>query len=832
MRIMRIWQPSVSHDQYMTDVRNGFRADDFARQTRRPVRQDILYEANELKLILQSALRVVLPVESFHCLHLPTLSTKFPPSTSNVPSALAHQRKKVRLMANMFPSLSKGKSASTEDVQPVHSTGSGTGSGRTRTHNRQPSGLGLASHSLEDTEQDHLSMPELRQSLEGDDVVITRARDKPNTPLELDQQPHEEPAEGPSVTRLPSESRLKALKESYTMKQYEHSAMLIVRLWNHRNDSPEFSDLVNRHITAVDVAKASGIVSMMGRKRVEELRAETHLGTPSSERFRTLRDTLPTTMKDFRTGPNCRADGYDLPDLDTLSRRGSVDVGIADRFNAAQKQKRDQRAEERISQLEQAIKDQRALAERIQRLERASVARTEHGHRAPRPQDLAEDVYSPRNHSPQLHEDAYNVRHTRNDDPYDAHRSDDPTQNTGRYSSRDVRSGADSHRFNDYHRDGAGRHHGYRNNEYADRAANDIGDRQSFPIDGNNSRRSPREEEHPAYMNRREDYFGRRARRQAEAHDDPPRENFQRPFSNNGFRATDRPFRLKPDDVMTFDPASTNVKFFIRRIRIVAQQEGVQSVLNVLPFCLKGRALTWHTELPDDIQDEMAYSLDAWIRALDTEFATNPINARREARELRFSFARADDVTLADYLIKKVSLLRAAGTTDPESIKSELWEGLDYRLASLVPPTPTETLEQFKQRIRANEAGAKRLWDAEQYKSRYRQQPFTKDYTKEDRINRLLSKLGKNPLDNADIKEDSTPDKATDSKTSSVQKRSSGREPARPCRHCGGKHWDNDCTKKPKPKQVNALEIDDLDDKDIELLEELTSDTMSESSTN
>jgi hypothetical protein len=47
----------------------------------------------------------------------------------------------------------------------------------------------------------------------------------------------------------------------------------------------------------------------------------------------------------------------------------------------------------------------------------------------------------------------------------------------------------------------------------------------------------------------------------------------------------------------------------------------------------------------------------------------------------------------ADYLIKKISLLRAAGTTDPESMKSELWEGLDYRLASLVLGYPDYNLQ-------------------------------------------------------------------------------------------------------------------------------------------
>jgi hypothetical protein len=76
------------------------------------------------------------------------------------------------------------------------------------------------------------------------------------------------------------------------MRQYEHSVMLNVQLWNHKNDSPEFTDLVNKYITAVDVAKASGIVSMMGCKCVEGLWMETHLDTPSSECFKTLRDTI------------------------------------------------------------------------------------------------------------------------------------------------------------------------------------------------------------------------------------------------------------------------------------------------------------------------------------------------------------------------------------------------------------------------------------------------------------------------------------------------------------------------------------------------------------
>jgi hypothetical protein len=110
-------------------------------------------------------------------------------------------------------------------------------------------------------------MLELHQSLEGDDVVITQTKDKLNIPtpnIKQDKQTPKEPLEGPSSLRP---SSLKTTREAYTMRQYEHSVMLNVQLWNHKNDSPEFTDLVNKYITAVDVAKASGQLLCVGRPR-------------------------------------------------------------------------------------------------------------------------------------------------------------------------------------------------------------------------------------------------------------------------------------------------------------------------------------------------------------------------------------------------------------------------------------------------------------------------------------------------------------------------------------------------------------------------------------
>ena len=59
---------------------------------------------------------------------------------------------------------------------------------------------------------------------------------------------------------------------------------------------------------------------------------------------------------------------------------------------------------------------------------------------------------------------------------------------------------------------------------------------------------------------------------------------------------------------MLFDPKDFDVSFFTRRLRVVSPQEGEQQVPGVLPFCLRDRALGWHTQLPDEDQLDMAHS--------------------------------------------------------------------------------------------------------------------------------------------------------------------------------------------------------------------------------
>ena len=146
---------------------------------------------------------------------------------------------------------------------------------------------------------------------------------------------------------------------------------------------------------------------------------------------------------------------------------------------------------------------------------------------------------------------------------------------------------------------------------------------------------------------------------------------------------------------MLFDPKKVDVSFFTHQLQIVALQEGEQAVLTVLPFCLQGQALEWHTQLPTDTQIDMALSLPCLIALLVQEFKRDLLEARWEAKTVTFSFNKAHVLPLADYLSKKVTLLRAAGTADNAMIKDEIWDGMDHTLAYLAYPQQDESLTDY-----------------------------------------------------------------------------------------------------------------------------------------
>ena len=91
---------------------------------------------------------------------------------------------------------------------------------------------------------------------------------------------------------------------------------------------------------------------------------------------------------------------------------------------------------------------------------------------------------------------------------------------------------------------------------------------------------------------------------------------------------------------------------------MVSLQEGERQVLDVLPFCLRGRALEWHTQLSEETQLDMALSQPRAVALLEREFRRYPLEARRQAKLVTFSFETADKMPLADYLFIQPAMFK------------------------------------------------------------------------------------------------------------------------------------------------------------------------------
>ncbi|KAJ5138530.1 retrotransposon polyprotein [Penicillium bovifimosum] len=89
--------------------------------------------------------------------------------------------------------------------------------------------------------------------------------------------------------------------------------------------------------------------------------------------------------------------------------------------------------------------------------------------------------------------------------------------------------------------------------------------------------------------------------------------------------------KLKPDDVQLIDPKTMSVTSFTKCLRQVSRFYGEQSVLNVVPLCLRGDARDWYTHLSDATTDAMQESMQTCIQKLERRFKKNPFEARTEA---------------------------------------------------------------------------------------------------------------------------------------------------------------------------------------------------------
>ncbi|ERF69337.1 hypothetical protein EPUS_09243 [Endocarpon pusillum Z07020] len=228
----------------------------------------------------------------------------------------------------------------------------------------------------------------------------------------------------------------------------------------------------------------------------------------------------------------------------------------------------------------------------------------------------------------------------------------------------------------------------------------------------------------------------------------------------------------------------------------------------------------------------MHASLDEWERQLQIEFLPNQGEAATRARQLRFKFENAEELSLASYLRRKAQLLRDAGVADESSIKFEVWQGLDPEIKSITPLRNNETLAQFVSRVRENDSAASFTWKTKNRgKDRSRSDKFTTKapFHTQQRYERVEPRSSRYEPEYK--REDRRPIEPTrdsrrttrveDPKQEKKAPVNMKREPRRPCRHCNGNHWDNEC---PKAK-ANLARRQEFEDSDTDMDEAVDAET-------
>jgi len=128
---------------------------------------------------------------------------------------------------------------------------------------------------------------------------------------------------------------------------------------------------------------------------------------------------------------------------------------------------------------------------------------------------------------------------------------------------------------------------------------------------------------------------------------------------------------------MLYDPKTTGVTLFIKRISQIADLHGTSAILKQLPLCMRSEAMEWYASLKEDTMEQMAHSLQLWANELRLRFQKDRLQCREEADRLQFSFAREDTLSLRQYITRKRNLYDESGLKDMDEIVHCLWRGID-----------------------------------------------------------------------------------------------------------------------------------------------------------
>ena len=288
---------------------------------------------------------------------------------------------------------------------------------------------------------------------------------------------------------------------------------------------------------------------------------------------------------------------------------------------------------------------------------------------------------------------------------------------------------------------------------------------------------------------------------------------------------------IKAEDIFEFKPTDTQDDceyfLFIERIKDFVAQYNEDRVRPSLVSCLKNaRAKQWYASLGAADKERLRTSTNAWTETLKRDFGIKAARARFLASKETFSFAQNRPVL--QYFDTKLAWLKISGIADEDTLAMEIREGLqdpEYRAAVRLPE-PT-TISWLRNELVDTEADSKALWQKHSRPPRSAtapsvapplfQQPKDPPATpsQEQQLQRgrgrsFRGQFGANRFrgqtqrfQNPTPRRNAPPGTTVPTRTAPPQGErlaltaSESYAPPRPCRFCGGSHWDRECTKFP-----------------------------------
>jgi hypothetical protein len=110
---------------------------------------------------------------------------------------------------------------------------------------------------------------------------------------------------------------------------------------------------------------------------------------------------------------------------------------------------------------------------------------------------------------------------------------------------------------------------------------------------------------------------------------------------------------------------------------------GEDSVLAVVPLCMRDDAQEWFDSLDGYFKEIMGYSLDEWKTQLMRRFP-NASAALVRADNIKHTFKDETTMDVRKYITVKQGLYTEAGETNADNIVRRIHDGLDPMLAACV----------------------------------------------------------------------------------------------------------------------------------------------------